>query len=69
MRRDENPLRVNEMGSIHSLVFRNKTEQNRNDEKDCQTGVTVKTDTYHDGVMLRSNAASSSWPSPVIIVK
>ena len=46
-----------------------KTEQNRNDEKYSQSGITVETRTSHDGVMLRSNAASSPWRSPVIAVK
>ena len=55
--------------SIYRFVFKNKTEQNRNDEKYSQTGITVKTHTKHDGVMLRSNAASSSWRYPVIAVK
>ena len=60
--------------SIHSFVFKNETEQNRNDEKYSQTGITVKIHTHHDGVrttaiMLRSNADSSSWRSPVIAVK
>ena len=40
---------------MYSFVFKNKTEQNRNDKKYSQTGVTVKT---HNGVVLRSNAAS-----------
>ena len=46
-----------------------KTEQNRNDENYSQTGIIGETHTNHDGVMLRSNAASSSWRSPVITVK
>ena len=45
-----------------------KTEQNRNDEKYSQTGITVETRTNHDGVMRRSNAASSPWRSAVIAV-
>ena len=54
-------------------MFKNKTEQNRNDEKYNQTGITVKIHTNHDGVrataiMLRSIAASSSWRFPVIAV-
>ena len=31
-------------------MFKNKTEQNRNDEKYNQTGITVKIHTNHDGV-------------------
>ena len=46
-----------------------KTEQNRNDEKYSQTGITVKTHTNHDGVMLRSTAASSSWRSLIMAAK
>ena len=51
--------------SIYSSVFKNKTEQNRNDEKYSQTGITVEVHTNHDGVrataiVLRSYAASSS---------
>ena len=43
--------------------FKNKTEQNRNDKKYSQSGITVKIHTNHDGVrataiMLRSNLAS-----------
>ena len=37
--------------------------------KYSQTGVTVKTNTNHVGVMLRSNAACSSWRPPVFAVK
>ena len=52
-------------------MFKNKTEQNRNDEKYNQTGIIVKIHTNHDGVwanmiMLKSIAARSSWRSPVI---
>ena len=54
---------------MYSFVFKNKTEQNRDDEKYIQSGITVKIHTNHDGVMLRSNAASSSWRSPVIALK
>ena len=54
---------------MYSSVFKNKTEQNRDDENYSQTGITVKIHTNHDGVMLRSNAASSSWRSPVIALK
>ena len=43
---------------MYGFVFKNKTEQNRNDKKHSQTGVTVKTHTNHNGVVLRSNAAS-----------
>ena len=43
---------------MYSFVFKNKTEQNRNDKKYSQTGVTVKTHTNHNGLELRSNAAS-----------
>ena len=55
-------------------MFKNKTEQNRNDDKYNQTGITVKIHTNHDCVrantiMLRSIAARSSWQSPVIPVK
>ena len=55
-------------------MFKNKTEQNRNDEKYNQTGITVKIHSNHDGVwanmiMLKSIAARSSWRSPVIAVK
>ena len=53
---------------------KNKTEQNRNDEKYNQTGIIVKIHTNHDGVwanmtMLKFVAARSSWRSPVITVK
>ena len=52
-------------------MFKNKTEQNRNDEKYNQTGITVKIHSNHDGfwantIMLKSIAAQSSWRSPVI---
>ena len=55
-------------------MFKYKTEQNRNDEKYNQTGITVKMHSNHDGVcantiMLKSIAARLSWRSPVIIVK
>ena len=55
-------------------MFKNKTEQKRNDEKCNQTGITVKIHTNHDGVwanmiMLKSIATRSSWRSPVITVK
>ena len=55
-------------------MFKNKTEQNRNDEKYNQTGITVKIHSNHDGVcanmiMLKSIAARLSWQFPVIIVK
>ena len=46
-----------------------KTEQNRHDENYSQTSIIGETHTNHDGVMLRSNAASSLWRSPVITVK
>ena len=54
-------------------MFKNKTEQNRNDEKYNQTGITVKIHSNHDGVwanmiMLKSIAVRSSWRSPVITV-
>ena len=44
--------------------LKNKTEQNRNDKKCSQSGITVITHTNHDGVrataiMLRSNVANS----------
>ena len=56
------------------LSVKNKTEQNMNDEKYNQTGLTVKIHTNHDGVrataiMLRSITASSSWRSSVIAVE
>ena len=56
-----------------SFVFKNKTEQNRNDDKYNHTGTTVKIRTNHYGVranmiMLRSIAARSSWRSQVIAV-
>ena len=59
---------------MYSSVFKNKKEQNRDDEKYSQTGITVKIHTNHDGVraniiMLKSIAARSSWRSPVIAVK
>ena len=52
-------------------MFKNKTEQNRNDGKYNQTGITVKIHTNHNGVkanmiMLKSIAACSSWRSLVI---
>ena len=55
-------------------MFKNKTEQNRNDEKYNQTGIIVKIHTNHDGVganmiMLKSIVVSSLWRSPVITVK
>ena len=55
-------------------MFKNKTEQNRNDEKYNQTGIIVKIHTNHDGVwanmiMLKSIAVRLSWRSPVITVK
>ena len=48
--------------------FKNKTEQNRNDKKYSQSGITVIIHTNHDGVrataiMLRSNVASSEIAS------
>ena len=50
------------------ILFRVQ-KQNRNDEKHSQTGITVTTRTSNDVVMLRSNAANSSWQSPVIADK
>ena len=56
-------------------MFKNKTEQNRNDEKYGQMGTTLKIYTSHDGfrattIMLSpSRLARSSWRSPVIAVK
>ena len=55
-------------------MIKNKTEQNRNNEKYNQTGITVKIHTNHAGVratviMLKSIAASSPWRSSVIAVK
>ena len=55
-------------------MFKIKTEQKRNDEKYNQTGLTVKIHTKNDGVrataiMLKSIAASLSWPPSVIAVK
>ena len=52
-------------------MFKNKAEKNRNDEKNSQTGLTVKVHSNHDSVrataiVLRSIAASSScdlWSS------
>ena len=46
-------------------MVKNKAEQNGNDEKNNQTGLTVKIHSNHDSVrataiMLRSIAASSS---------
>ena len=46
-------------------MIKNKAEQNGNDEKNNQTGLTVKINSNHDSVrataiMLRSIAASSS---------
>ena len=48
--------------------FKNKTEQNRNDKKYSQRGITVMIRTSHDGfrataIMLRSNVASSEIAS------
>ena len=43
--------------------FKNKTEQNRNDKKYSQSGITVIIHTNHDGVMLRSNVAGSEIAS------
>ena len=43
--------------------FKNKTEQNRNDKKYSQSGITVIIHTNHDGVMLRSKVASSEIAS------
>ena len=43
--------------------FKNKTEQNRNDKKYSQSGITVIIHTNHDGVMPRSNVASSEIAS------
>ena len=48
--------------------FKNKTEQNRNDKKYSQSGITVIIHTNHDGVratanMRRSNVASSEIAS------
>ena len=50
---------------------KNKTEQNRNDEKYSKTGITVKIHTNNDSVrataiLLRFIAARLSWRSPVI---
>ena len=57
-----------------SFVIKNKTEQNRNDEKYNQTGITVEIHTNHAGVRataitLRSIASSLSWRSSVFAVK
>ena len=48
--------------------FKNKTEQNRNDKKYSQSGITIIIHTNHDGVrataiMLRFNMASSEIAS------
>ena len=56
---------------MYGFVFKNQTQQNRNDENYNQNGMTVKINTNHEGVrataiMLRSIAASSSWRTPVI---
>ena len=56
---------------MYGFVFKNQTQQNRNDENYNQNGMTVKINTDHEGVrataiMLRSIAASSSWRTPVI---
>ena len=58
---------------VYCIKFRVQ-KQNRNDEKYNQTGITVRIHTNHDGVrataiMVRSIAASLSWPSSVIAVK
>ena len=55
-------------------MFKNKTEQNRNDEKYNQTDITVKIHTNHGGVwanmiMLKSIATRSSRLSLVITIK
>ena len=55
-------------------MFKNKIEQNRNDEKYNQTDITVKIHTNQNGVwanmiMQKSIAARSSWRSPVITEK
>ena len=56
---------------MYGFVFKNQTQQNRNDENYNRNGMTVKINTNHEGVrataiMLRSIAASSSWRTPVI---
>ena len=54
--------------------FKNKTEQNRNDKKYSQRGITVMIRTNHDGfrataIMLRSNVASSEIASEASLRK
>ena len=48
-------------------MIKNKTEQNRNDEKYNQTSITVKIHTHHAGV--RATAITLRWRSSVIAVK
>ena len=64
---------------VRTRTKQNKTEQNRNDEKYNQTGITVKIHTNHAGVRataitLRSTAVSSSsdlrssqWRKPQVL--
>ena len=56
------------------FLFKNKTEKNRNDEKYRQNDIAIKIQNNHNGVrataiMLRSITATSSWRSPVLVVK
>ena len=48
-------------------MIKNKTEQNRYDEKYNQTSITVKIHTHHAGV--RATAITLRWRSSVIAVK
>ena len=48
-------------------MIKNKTEQNRNDEKYNQTSITVKIHTHHAGV--RATAITLRRRSSVIVVK
>ena len=48
-----------------SLVFKNKTEQNRNDDKYSQTGITVQTRTNH--TLLDQQSSNVTEPDMNII--
>ena len=55
-------------------MFKNKTDQDRNDGNYNQTGIAVKIHTNRDNdrtitIMLRFITASSSWGSPVVALK
>ena len=56
-------LKLSHSYSIHNFVFKNKKEQNRNDEEYSQTGVTVQIHTNHDSVRVTAIMLKSILPA------